>query len=63
MNAEQLLQTALEKVESDSIRQWATSEHNRPIWIKLADLAIQKQNGSPDVCRFSTAIVAAAIGL
>lgn len=61
--AEQLLQDALGLVESDRIRQWAETEHNRPIWIKLADLAIQKQNGKPDVSRFSTFIIASAIGL
>lgn len=62
MNAEQLLQAALEKVESQSIRQWATSEHNRPIWIKLAELALAKKpDASPD--RFSTLIVCSAIGL
>lgn len=63
MSPEQLFQQALAKVESDSIRQWAETEHNRPIWLQLAELAIQKQNGKPDVYRFSAAIVASAIGL
>lgn len=61
--AEQLLQAALEKVESQSIRQWVTSEHNRSIWLEIAQQAVSKQNGSPDIFLFSALIVATAIGL
>lgn len=62
MNAEQLFEQALAKVESESIRQWAQTEHNRPIWIKLAELALAKKpDASPD--RFSTLIVCSAMGL
>lgn len=62
MNAEQLFEQALAKVESDSIRQWATSERNRPTWIKIAQLTVTNQN-NPDVFRFSALIVSTAIGL
>lgn len=62
MNAEQLFDQALAKVESDSIRQWANSERNRPTWIKIAQLTVTNQN-NPDVFRFSALIVATAIGL
>jgi hypothetical protein len=63
MNAEQLFQQALAKVESQSIRQWAETEHNRPVWLKAAEAAIVKHNGLPDVSLFSAYIVATAIGL
>ncbi len=62
MNAEQLFEQALAKVESESIRQWANSERNRPIWIKFAQRAILNQK-EPDVFRFSALIVSTAIGL
>lgn len=62
MNAEQLFEQALAKVESESIRQWATSERNRPTWIKIAQLTVTNQN-NPDVFRFSALIVSTAIGL
>lgn len=63
MTAEQLFQQALAKVESESIRQWATSEHNQPLWLKMAQGAIEKHHGSPDVSLFSALIVSTAIGL
>jgi hypothetical protein len=63
MNAEQLFQQALAKVESQSIRQWAETEHNRPIWIKAAEAAIVKHNGQPNVALFTVLIVSSAIGL
>jgi hypothetical protein len=62
MNAEQLFEQALAKVESESIRQWANSERNRPVWIKLAGLAVTNQK-NPDPVRFSALIVSTAIGL
>lgn len=62
--AEQLLQEALSHVESESIREWVNSEQNRPTWIKIAELAIEKKPvGSPDISLFSALIVATAIGL
>lgn len=63
MNAEQLFEQALAKVESDSIRQWAETEHNKPLWLKMAQGAIEKHNGQPDVSLFSALIVSTAIGL
>jgi hypothetical protein len=35
MTAETLLDTALTHVESVSVRRWATTEHNRPIFIQI----------------------------
>jgi hypothetical protein len=60
---ETLLAAALEHVESASVRAWATTDHNRPIFVTIAASAIQKSNGSPDVHRFAAYIVALAIGL
>jgi hypothetical protein len=61
---ETLLAAALEHVESASIRAWATSEHNRPIWLQIAAGAIKKApDGSPDVHRFAAYILCNAIGL
>lgn len=61
-----LLDQATARIESKSIKEWATSEQNRAIWLQIAQKAIE--NGkSPDVetdvIRFSTYMVSAAIGL
>jgi hypothetical protein len=61
--AETLLTSALAHVESASIRSWATSEHNRPIFIQIAQAAIRKSGGAPDVHMFAAYIVSSAIGL
>lgn len=63
MNAEELFQAALAKVDSEKIREWANSAHNRPLWIRAANAAILKHNGQPDVSFFAGWIVAEAIGL
>jgi hypothetical protein len=63
LTPETLLAAALQHVESASIRAWATSEHNRPIWLKIAAGAIAKANGTPDVHRFAAYILCNAIGL
>jgi hypothetical protein len=62
MTPEELLEQALEQVESKSIRTWAQSDRNRPIWIKLAEGALEK-NPCCDVHGFAAYIVATAIGL
>lgn len=62
MSAEQLLDAALSKVESESIRAWANTPHNRPIWLEIAGKAIVKHNGNPDVSMFTAYIVCTAIG-
>lgn len=55
--AEKLFKQALTHVESDSIRAWANSADNRPIWIKIAAKA-----GHADPVRFAAFIVATAMG-
>lgn len=66
MAPEQLLESALSHVESASIRAWATSEHNKPIMLKLASGAIERAGvagAEPNVHTFAAFIVASAIGL
>ncbi len=60
--AEQLFETALSLVDSGSIRAWAQSEHNRPIFVKLAQCVLDK---GPDGAHHKLAvlIVSNAIGL
>lgn len=59
--ARELLDTCLARVESASIREWARSPGNLPIWEKIALHAVE--NGKTDVHMFSAYIVATAIGL
>lgn len=63
ITAEHLLTTALELVESESVRKWATTEHNRPIFIQLAQLGLNKGGKSADPHLFAAMIVSTAIGL
>lgn len=66
MTAETLLTDALAKVDSASVRSWASTEHNRPIFLQLAAGAIQSAavtGRNPDVHTFAAYIVATAIGL
>jgi len=56
---ERFLTQALAHVESESIRKWATTDHNRPLWVKMAKEAAQK---GYDPKRFATYIVCVAIG-
>lgn len=63
MNARELMTAALEKVESKSIRAWATSERNFSIWLQIAGNACEVAKGYPDVNRFTAYIVCVAIGL
>jgi len=60
---ETLLAAALEHVESASIRAWAMTEHNRPLFLQLAQKALDKSGPSADPHLFAAYIVATAIGL
>ena len=60
MNAKSYLNEALEKVESQSVRAWATSAHNYPIFLEMAKGAVKK---GTDTDFFAGMIVAYAIGL
>ena len=59
----ELLEKALEHVESESVRKWANSAHNRPIFEKMAQGAIDKNDGLVDPLRFGAYVVCLAIGL
>ena len=61
MSGTELLDKALVKVESTSIKEWANTPHNRPIFEKIAQNAIDKnKDADPDwLCAY---IVCLAIG-
>jgi hypothetical protein len=59
--ADKLLADALARVESASIRAWATSAHNHPLFKSEAQARVEK--GRTDPTAFATAIVCLAIGL
>jgi hypothetical protein len=54
------LAEALEIVESASIRAWATSERNYPIWLKIVEGAMAKGKGEKNA--LAAYIVCLAIG-
>lgn len=57
------LENALARVESVSIKSWATSSHNRPIFLQMAENALAKGGQSADPVRFATYITCLAMGL
>jgi hypothetical protein len=61
--AAKLLADAVARIESASIRAWATSDHNEPIWLKIAGGSYRKNGGGQDaILRLSTYIVLTAMG-
>lgn len=58
-----LFASALEKVESKSIREWATTAHNAPLFLKIAESSIAGKKKCADPEWFAAYIVATAIGL
>lgn len=61
--ADRLLSEALRKVKSDSIRKWATSANNFPLWQKIAKDAVKKGGRLNDPDWFAGYIVATAMGM
>lgn len=57
VTAEKLFETALAKVESKSIREWATSERNRPLFLQWISVT-----GTTDTDKIVIYIVSNAIG-
>jgi hypothetical protein len=57
---ETLFNETLKQVESNSIREWASSEHNRPLWLEIAKGYVGKPNASELLL---VDIVGTAIGL
>lgn len=62
MNAEQLFEKALERVESLNCKEWATSEHNKPIWLKISQSYLTK-NPNVEPSALTAYIVSTFIGL
>lgn len=58
--AKKFLSDSLERVESKSIREWATSAHNYPLWLEIAAKAVA--NGKTDTSMFAAYIACVAIG-
>lgn len=61
--ADHLLSEALRRVQSDSIRKWATSARNFPLWQKIALDAVKKGGRLNDPDWFAGYIVASAMGM
>ena len=59
--ATKLYEDAVAGIESESIRKWATSDHNKPLWLQICQNAIDNGKRDPDtMCAY---MVATAIGL
>lgn len=56
-----LLVKSLKLVESKSIRAWAVTPHNYPLWREIAETAVK--NGKTDPSLFAAYIVAVAMGM
>jgi hypothetical protein len=59
--ARAFFEAALALVESPKIRAWATTEHNKPLFVEEARLRLKK--GRDDVHSLATCVVSHAIGL
>lgn len=63
MDAEAVFKSALERVESKSIRDWAQTDHNRPLLVRFTQGVIDKGGVVGADVKVSTFIVCTAIGL
>lgn len=61
MTANELFDASLKLVESKSIRAWAQSNHNKPLWLEICATAVK--NGRKDAAAMAAYMVALAIGL
>lgn len=61
MNAQQLFEASLNKVESKSIRAWAQTDHNKPLWLDICQNALNNKKSDPSA--MAAYMVAVAIGL
>lgn len=59
---EELLDAAVKLIDSDSIRHWAGTEHNRPILIKIAQGVLDKNNNAYSELRFATWLICESMG-
>ena len=61
MDAEVIFQAALERVESANIRAWAQTSNNRPIFLKLTQLVLDKSGQEGATTKVATLILTNAI--
>ena len=59
LDAERLLGAALDRIESPSIREWVNIKPNRPVWLKLAQAALDARY---DADRLAAYIICTALG-
>jgi hypothetical protein len=57
-----LFEQALALVESKSIRAWASTAHNRPVWLRIAERTAAKGGPSAEPVRFAAYITLTAMG-
>lgn len=62
MTPNDFLAASLEFVESKSIREWARTEKNGPIWLAIAESTLKNHDGYYDPKLFAAYIVSVAIG-
>ena len=64
VSAENILDSAIARIESPGIRGWANDPHNRPLWLQFTESHVGKWGTDTDsVIRLSTLIMCEAIGL
>lgn len=63
MNGETLLTSALPLLTSESVREWAQTPHNRPIFLQLAEQEVKKGGLWSTPSGFAAYMVSLAIGL
>jgi hypothetical protein len=61
MTANELLTKSLELVESRSIREWAVTPRNGPLWLQTCQTAIDNNKADPE--RMAAYIVCVAMGM
>jgi len=63
MTPEEFFNAVLAKVESQSIREWATSAHNQPLFLTDIGEYMAKQGVKADPDRYTIKLVSMAIGM
>lgn len=61
MNANTLYTESLKLVQSNSIRSWAQTDHNKPLWLEICQNAINNKKFDPSA--MAAYMVAVAMGM
>lgn len=61
MNAKQLFEASILEIESKSIRAWAQTDHNKPLWMEICREAVKNQKQDP--FNMAAYMVAVAMGM